>query len=53
MPVLFACIQSHAPLIAVLLNYHPVRKVCNLTIWIQQASAYVVCLDLRSSPQVS
>lgn len=47
--------MSLQTLIAVLseyINYHLVRTVCNLTIWIQQASAYVVCLDLRSSPQV-
>lgn len=31
-------------------NCGQVRKVFNLTIWIQQASAYVVCLDLRGSP---
>lgn len=35
------------------LKHHLVRKVCNPTIWIQQGSAYVVCLDQRSSPQVS
>lgn len=34
-------------------NCRQVRKVFNLTIWIQQASAYVVCLHLRGSPQVS
>lgn len=34
-------------------NCGQVRKVFNLTIWIQQASAYVVCLDLRGSPKVS